>query len=552
MSKVAEQSQELAKRIWDACNALRGPMDASIFKDYILGAIFYRFLSEKTENYVNRDLLSNDPEWDYEKVMTVTLTHSKDELERLLEQAQNDELDDVDRDLPEVMRYMVEKWCFTHLGYVIETQFLWRSLIDKIKRAQFTVEDLEKATTRLISCTIGKESESAFKGLFDGMKLQSDNLGKDVKTRSSLISRMMLRIDDIDFGNDEAALDVLGTAYMILIGNFQDSAGKKGGEFFTPTGASVLLARLATVGLKEAESVGDCCAGSGSLMLEVQKHLSEHKVGMWYGQEYNAVTFNLLRMNMLIRGVPYEKFRLYNDDTLLHDHFYKGDKPVMLTVQTCNPPYSLRWSPNSSLLSDARYSSAGVLAPKTYADFAFVEHMVHHMADNGRIAVLLPHGVLFRGSSEYTIRKYFIKTLNCLDAVIGLPANMFHGTPIPVCVLVFKRHRNGDSDNIFFVEGSQEFVKKGKTNELSEANIEKIVDAYVKRDDIEKFSRKVSLKEIEENDFNCNISRYVDSSEEEAVIDVESEYANLLSAEAEEREIDKKLSKFYAELGLFQ
>ena len=350
----------------------------------------------------------------------------------------------------------------------------------------------------------------------------------------------------MSFDAKDTTFDYLGTAYMILIGLFQSGAGKKAGEFFTATCASKLVARLATVGLKEVKNACDPCAGSGSLLLEVKNSLEEHKVGHFYSQELNSTTYNLNRMNMLLHGVPYKQFTAYNDDTLRHDNFYEDGKPILFTVQVSNPPYS---APNSasdpSYLDDVRYSSCGVLAPKSKADLAFVEHMVYHMDEDGRIAVLLPHGVLFRGGAEEKIRKYFIESLNILDAVIGLPANLFHGTSIPVCLLVFKKKRNGNLDDVFFIDASKEFEKGKDQNVLRDQDIEKIVNCYIDRKDVENYAHVAAMSEIVDNNYNLNIPRYVDTSEKEPEIDLNGVFERI---EMIDNEIAKKtieLNKYF-------
>ena len=342
--------------------------------------------------------------------------------------------------------------------------------------------------------------------------------------------------------------DVLGTAYMILIGLFQSGAGKKGGEFFTPTGPSKLCATLATLGLDEARTVGDCTCGSGSMLLETQKHLTKQKVGHFYGQENNPTTYNLARMNMLMHGVDYQNFDIYKGDTLVND-MYGGD--LKLTVQVCNPPYSLKWSADSKYLDDPRYSGVGKLAPKSHADFAFLQHMVYHMDEtDGRVAVLLPHGVLFRGGAEEDIRKYLIKDLNRLDAVIGLPANLFHGASIPVVVLVLKSKRNGNSGNILFIDASKEY-KPGKVqNELTDENIQKIVETYEKRVDVERYAHVATIDEIIENGWNLNIPRYVDTSEEEEEIDIAVVKTELADITAKKQAAIDKVNSTMKELGL--
>ena len=452
------QANELSQKLWAIANDLRGQMDASEFKNYILGVIFYRYLSERTEMYMI-DLLKNDDGITYEEAFA-----------------------------DEEYRPVVEEWSLSKLGYVIKPENLFRNLIRKITKFEndadkFSVEDFEKAINDLVGSTMGHESNKAFDGLFNDMRLQDSRLGETVADRTEMIGRVMVRVSDIDFDLQDSQFDVLGTAYMILIGLFASDAGKKGGEFFTPAGPSKLCATLAALGLDEAKTVGDCTCGSASMLLEVQKHLTTGKVGHFYGQELNATTYNLSRMNMIMHGIDWQNFDIYKGDTLKDDKY--GD--IKMTVQVCNPPYSLKWSADKQFEDDPRYSGAGKLAPKGQADLAFVEHMIYHMdEDDGRVAVLLPHGVLFRGGAEETIRKYIIKDLNRLDAVIGLPANLFHGTGIPVCVLVLKCKRNGNAGNILFIDASKEFKAGKNQNVLEQKHIDKIVEAYEKRVDVDK------------------------------------------------------------------
>lgn len=516
------QANELSQKLWAIANELRGQMDASEFKNYILGVIFYRYLSERTEMYM-AEILENDG-----------VTY---------EEAFSDE----------DYRPVVEDWSLSKLGYVIKPEHLFRNLIRKITKYEndadkFSVEDFEKAINGLVGSTMGHESNKAFDGLFNDMRLQDARLGETVADRTDMIGRVMVKVSDIDFDLQDSQFDVLGTAYMILIGLFASDAGKKGGEFFTPAGPSRLCATLASLGLDEARTVGDCTCGSASMLLEVQKHLSTHKVGHFYGQELNATTYNLSRMNMIMHGVDWQNFDIYKGDTLTDD---KYGEDLKLTIQVCNPPYSLKWSADKSLEDDPRYSGAGKLAPKSVADLAFVEHMIYHMdAADGRVAVLLPHGVLFRGGAEEAIRKYIIKDLNRLDAVIGLPANLFHGTSIPVCVLIMKSKRNGNSDNILFINASKEFTKGKKQNVLEQKHIDKIVEAYANRENVDKFAYKASMKEIEENGYNLNIPRYVDTFEEEAPIDLNAVADDIKGIDKEIADASYELKKFLDELQL--
>lgn len=413
---------------------------------------------------------------------------------------------------------------------------------------RFSVEDFEKAINDLVGSTMGHESNKAFDGLFNDMRLKDARLGESVADRTDMIGRVMVKVSDIDFDLQDSQFDVLGTAYMILIGLFASDAGKKGGEFFTPAGPSRLCATLASLGLDEAKTVGDCTCGSASMLLEVQKHLTTHKVGHFYGQELNATTYNLSRMNMIMHGVDWQNFDIYKGDTLKDD---KYGYDLRLTVQVCNPPYSLKWSADKKFEDDPRYRGVGKLAPKSAADLAFVEHMIYHMDEtDGRVAVLLPHGVLFRGGAEEAIRKYIIKDLNRLDAVIGLPANLFHGTGIPVCVLVLKSNRNGNSGNILFIDASKEFKPGKNQNILEQEHIDKIVDAYEKRAEIDKFAHKAYMSEIIENGYNLNIPRYVDTFEEEEPVDLDAVRNRIKTLDSETKAAIDKAESFMRELGL--
>ena len=523
---VQKQSQELATQLWAIANELRGNMDASKFKNYILGVIFYRYLSEKTESYMD-DLL-------------------KDDGISYREALKNEELAPIVRD-----------WSIEHLGYIIEPKYLWASLIDEIKGAEFSIEHFDKAISTLVASTIGQESEAAFDKLFDDMNLQDKDLGKEVSERTALIAKVMQKVDDISFNVDDAEMDVLGTAYMILISLFASDAGKKGGEFFTPTCASKLLARLATVGLDEVKNAADSCAGSGSLLLEVQNHLSTKKVGHFYATEKNGSNYNLLRMNLLMHGVPYKKFSCFNSDSIKTDNYYENGEPLMFDIQVENPPYSAKFDQSPKLLDDPRFSSCGVLAPQGKADLMFVESMVYHMSEDGRIAVLLPSGALFRGKkngkndAEYDIRRHLIENLNVVDAIIGLPAKMFHGAKLPVIVMVLKKKRNGNSDNILFIDASKYFTPEKTMNVITDEDIDRIMDAYINRSEIDKFSHVASLEEVcVKNDFNCNIPRYVDSFEKEETVDIDAQTAVIKKCTEEVLAVEYELKAFFKELGL--
>ena len=522
--KVQAQAAELSSQLWSIANDLRGGMDANEFRNYILGTIFYRYLSERTENYM-QEILKND-----------NLTY---------EQAF------ADAEFKEV----VEDWSLEHLGYIIKPENLFRELNRKIVKPKddgdkFSIEDYERAVNELTGSTLGHKSESAFAGLFDDMRLQDTRLGDTVSERTDKIGKVISKIGEINMDLSDQEFDVLGTAYMILIGLFQSGAGKKGGEFFTPVGPSTLCATLATLGLDEAKTVGDCTCGSGSMLLDVKKHLTTGRVGHFYGQENNPTTFNLARMNMLMHGVDYQNFSLYKGDTLTNDMY--GDE-LKLTVQVCNPPYSLKWEAKPEMLDDPRFSGVDKLAPKSHADFAFLQHMVYHMdPDDGRVAVLLPHGVLFRGGAEESIRKWLVGTVNRLDAVIGLPSNLFHGTMIPVVVLVLKSKRNGNSGNILFIDASEGFVKGKDQNELKPEHIDRIIEAYKSRVDVEKFAHVADIETeiIEQNGYNLNIPRYVDTTEEEEEVDIDKVRADIAEIQKQKMAVIDKINADMKLLGL--
>lgn len=509
--KQQEQQRELHSKLWSIANDLRGNMEANEFKNYILGLIFYRYLSEKVESRVN-DLLSED-DIDY-------LTAWQDEeykeglKEELLEQ----------------------------IGYFIEPTYLFSNLVNSIENGNFDIEILQKAINSITESTIGMDSQEDFDNLFDDMDLSSTKLGKDVKSRSKLIAKVISNISSIEFSHEDTEIDVLGDAYEYLISQFASNAGKKAGEFYTPQQVSKILAKIVTIEKTDLKNVYDPTCGSGSLLLRVAK---EAKVRKFYGQEFTSTTYNLARMNMLLHDVNYNNFDIKNNDTLENpEHIDMKFEAIV-----ANPPYSAKWSADNKFLDDDRFSPYGKLAPKSKADFAFIQHMIYHLDDNGTMAVVLPHGVLFRGASEGVIRKYLIEEKNVLDAVIGLPANIFYGTSIPTVILVFKKNRK-NKDDILFIDASNEFEKGKNQNNLTDDNVEKIVKTYKERSRIDKYSYVASLDEIKENDYNLNIPRYVDTFEEEEEIDLDLVSQKIKSIDKEIAEIDEKSSVYLKELGL--
>lgn len=507
-----EDKKNLEQKLWAIANELRGKMSADEFRDYILGFIFYKYLSERMESYAN-DLLKQDG---------MKYLEANDEyLEAIKEES-------------------IEK-----LGYFLRPEELF-SEIAKRGNGQsnnFILEDLQKILRNIEQSTMGYESEDDFHDLFEDLDLTSTKLGKSADDKNTLISKVLFHLDQINFDLASGKGDVLGDAYEYLIGQFAAGAGKKAGEFYTPQQVSTILARIVSHGKTRLKSVYDPTCGSGSLLLRVAKEVDD--VSNFFGQELNRTTYNLCRMNMILHGVHYRKFDIKQDDTLEHpQHINERFEAVV-----ANPPFSADWSANPIHLNDDRFSQYGKLAPKSNADFAFVQHMIHCLDENGIMAIVLPHGALFRGGAEEHIRKYLIQDKNYLDAVIGLPQNIFYGTGIPTSILIFKKQRQ-DPNHILFIDASNEFKKIKAQNYLDDEHVNKIVDTYKKREEIEKFSHLASIKEIIENEYNLNIPRYIDTYEEEEEVDLNEVSASLEDIDKEIESIDKEINKFCDELGL--
>ena len=510
-----EQKKALEQQLWNIANTLRGKMDADEFRDYILGFIFYKYLSEKMEDYSN-EILAEDNLTYFEIVGS---SDEEDYIEAIKEEA-------------------IEK-----LGYFLRPEELFSKVASRGNGTtnNFILEDLTAILRNIEQTTMGTESEDDFNDLFSDMDLNSNKLGKTVESRNKLIVQVLTHLDKINFELKNHDRDVLGDAY--LIAQFASGAGKKAGEFYTPQQVSKVLAKVVTNGKSKLKSVYDPTCGSGSLLLRVAKEVDD--VSNFYGQELNRTTYNLARMNMIMHDVHYRKFDIKQEDTLEHPQHLEDRFEAIVA----NPPFSAKWSANDLFLSDDRFSQYGRLAPSSKADFAFVQHMIHHLDENGTMAIVLPHGVLFRGAAEGHIRKYLIEDRNFLDCVIGLPANIFYGTSIPTCILVFKKCRE-DSDNILFIDASNEFEKVKTQNYLTEENVSKIVDTYDSRTEIEKYSHLASMDEIKENDYNLNIPRYVDTFEEEEPVDIDAVSSELQTLESEMISSDENIAKFCDELGI--
>jgi type I restriction enzyme M protein len=528
------QKKKLETQLWNIADSLRGKMNADEFRDYCLGFIFYKYLSERQYLFAN-GILAED------KIDFLGLDESSAEGKEYLE--------------------AIKEESIAELGYFLKPSELFGALakrslgnkqteeIDKLtdedfeKSSVFILDDLTQVLNNIERSTMGKESEEDFDHLFEDLDLTSTKLGRTPKAKNALIAKILVHLNKIDFRLEDSESDVLGDAYEYLIGQFASGAGKKAGEFYTPQQVSKVLAKIVTTGKRRLKSVYDPTCGSGSLLLRVAREVDE--VSDYYGQEMNRTTYNLARMNMILHGVHYRNFDLRQEDTLEHPQ-HEG---MRFEAVVANPPFSAHWTANKLFESDDRFSQYGRLAPSSKADFAFVQHMLHHLDENGTMAVVLPHGVLFRGAAEGEIRKYLINERNWLDAVIGLPANIFYGTSIPTCVLVFKKCREHPQD-ILFVDASAYFEKAKNQNFLRDDDVDKIVATYRQRLQEDKYSYRAPLSEIAENDFNLNIPRYVDTFEEEEEIDLGAVALELRSMDREMGENDRVIRGFCEELGV--
>ena len=516
-----EHKKQLEQQLWNIANTLRGKMSADEFRDYILGFIFYKYLSETMDAYANSILKEDGITF---KSINETTNEGKEYIEAIREES-------------------LEK-----LGYFLKPSELFSEVAKRGNSdiegvSNFIIEDLQKILINIQLSTMGTESEDDFDNLFEDMDLNSTKLGKTPTDRNEIIAKVLAHLDKIDFQLEDTEIDVLGDAYEYLIAQFASGAGKKAGEFYTPQQVSTVLARIVTTGKTKLKSLYDGTMGSGSLLLRVNKEVKE--IGKIYGQELNRTTYNLARMNMILHGVHYLKFDLKQEDTL--------ERPahigLFFEAIVANPPFSAQWSANPLFTTDDRFSQYGRLAPSTKADFAFVQHKIHHLADNGIMAIVLPHGVLFRGGAEQHIRRYLIEDRNYLDAVIGLPANIFYGTSIPTCILVFKKCRENPED-VLFIDASQHFEKAKQQNYLRDADVDKIVDTYRNRLEEPKYSKRATLADIAANDYNLNIPRYVDTFEAEDSIDISLLTAQIKDLHAKAKDTESVIAGYCAELGI--
>ena len=495
--KKEQERDELHRAIWAIADELRGAVDGWDFKNYVLGTMFYRYISENLAHYINQgEQEAGNADFDYARM-------PDDEAEGAKEGLVNEK------------------------GFFILPSELFSNVCSKADTDENLNETLERIFKHIEESAMGSESESDFAGLFDDFDVNSNKLGSTVAKRNERLAKLLHGVADMNLGSvKDHDIDAFGDAYEYLMTMYASNAGKSGGEFFTPADVSELLTRLGTVGKTRINKVYDPACGSGSLLLKAEKVLGKEAVtNGFYGQEINITTYNLCRINMFLHDIGFDKFDIACDDTLTSPQHW-DDEPFELIVS--NPPYSIKWAGDSNplLINDPRYAPAGVLAPKSKADMAFIMHSLSWLAPNGTAAIVCFPGIMYRGGAEKKIRKYLIDN-NFVDCIIQLPSNLFFGTSIATCIMVLKK---GKSDNTtIFIDATKECIKVTNNNRLTEDNLQKIVSAFTRREEIKHFSHVANYEEIAENDYNLSVSTYVEAEDTREVIDIKK-----LNAEMEE------------------
>ena len=507
-----KERDELHKAIWSIADDLRGSVDGWDFKQYILGIMFYRYISENITNYINEgERRAGDKNFDY-----ATLSDEVAESER--------------------QNLVKEK------GFFILPSELFCNVCKKAKDDENLNETLEKIFNNIENSAKGAESEDDFSGLFDDIDVNSNKLGATVPKRNEKLVKILDGIAGINLGKyQDNSIDAFGDAYEFLMSMYASNAGKSGGEFYTPQEVSELLTRLAIVGKTSVNKVYDPACGSGSLLLKASKILGKDNVrNGFYGQEINITTYNLCRINMFLHDIDYDKFNIACEDTLVSPQHW-DDEPFEVIVS--NPPYSIRWigDDNSILINDPRYSPAGVLAPKSKADFAFIMHSLSWLATNGTASIVCFPGIFYRGGAEQKIRKYLIDN-NFVDCIIQLPDNLFFGTSIATCIMILKKNKK--DNNTLFIDATKECIKVTNNNQLTEQNINNIIKIFENREDVEYIAKLISNKEIAENDYNLSVSTYVekeDTREKINIVELNKEIDKIVEREQELRDEIKKI-----------
>ena len=510
------EREELHKKIWSIADDLRGSVDGWDFKQYILGIMFYRYISENITNYINEgERKAGDKDFDYAKLSDKVAETQREELVK-------------------------EK------GFFILPSELFCNVHKKAKNDENLNETLEKVFNNIENSAKGAESEDDFAGLFDDIDVNSNKLGATVAKRNDKLVKILNGIADIkldDYKNN--SIDAFGDAYEFLMSMYASNAGKSGGEFFTPQEVSELLTRLAVVGKKSVNKVYDPACGSGSLLLKSAKILGKENVrNGFYGQEINLTTYNLCRINMFLHDIGYDKFDIACEDTLTNPQHW-DDEPFEVIVS--NPPYSIKWAGNDNplLINDPRYSPAGVLAPKSKADFAFIMHSLSWLATNGTASIVCFPGIFYRGGAEQKIRKYLVDN-NFIDCIIQLPDNLFFGTTIATCIMVLKKSKK--DNNILFIDASKECVKVTNNNKLTDENIDNIVKIFTDRKDIDYVAKLVSNTEIGENDYNLSVSTYVEKEDTREKIDIVELNKQIEEIVAREQVLRDEIDKIVKEI----
>lgn len=501
-----ENSKDLISVLWSGADILRSKMDANEYKDYLLGIVFYKYLSDSFLIKVYDLLFDEKPQ-----NLKVALNEYKEALKE---------------DSAEELKYQLKSECH----YIIEPELTYTYFAETARNNAFNREQLQKAFNNI------EQSDPLFADLFTDIDLYSNRLGTGDQKQSDTVSSLIKEIDKADLLNTDA--DILGNAYEYLIGQFASETGKKAGEFYTPQPVSKILTKIAIAGQEDKRglSVYDPCMGSGSLLLNAKKYAKEPQYIRYFGQELMTSTYNLARMNMFLHGIAPENQKLRNGDTL--DEDWPTGEETDFDMVLMNPPYSAKWSAAAGFLQDERFSDYGVLAPKSKADYAFLLHGLYHLKSNGTMAIVLPHGVLFRGAAEGKIREKLLRSGN-IYAVIGLPANLFYNTSIPTCILVLKKHREGR--DVLFIDASKKFEKGKKQNSMTDEHIDALINLYMNRENVEKEASLASFEDIEKNDFNLNIPRYVDTFEKEEEVDLN---ALLTDMKKTDEELEKTQQEF--------
>ena len=515
-TKKEQERDELHKAIWGIADDLRGSVDGWDFKQYVLGMMFYRYISENLTNYINDgERAAGDTEFDYAQLADDEAEGARDGL-------------------------VQEK------GFFILPSELFSNVRARAKDDENLNETLERVFNNIENSAKGSESEDDFSGLFDDLDVNSNKLGATVAKRNEKLVKLMNGVGDMKLGNyQDNTIDAFGDAYEFLMGMYASNAGKSGGEYFTPQEVSELLTRLAVVGKTEVNKVYDPACGSGSLLLKAAKILGRDNIRQgFFGQEINLTTYNLCRINMFLHDISFDKFDIANEDTLISPQHW-DDEPFEVIVS--NPPYSIKWvgDDNPILINDPRFSPAGVLAPKSKADMAFIMHSLSWLASNGTAAIVCFPGIMYRSGAEKKIRKYLVEN-NFIDCIIQLPSNLFYGTSIATCIMVLKKSKT--DNKVLFIDATKECIKVTNNNKLTDDNITAIVTAFTSREEKEHFAHLAPFDEVKENDFNLSVSTYVEQEDTREVIDIKTLNAEIAEIVGREEVLRAEIDQIIAEI----